>query len=111
MLKGGECLYQVTDFTEINILEHIAITKHAKDRLVERDIKVDDIRQCINTGEIIKQYEDDKPLPSCLILGKSMNDNYMHIVVSRSEDFIYLITAYFPDSSQWETDLKTRKER
>ncbi|MDF2537064.1 MAG: hypothetical protein K0S76_85 [Herbinix sp.] len=58
-------MYQVTDFTEINILEHKAITKHTKDRLVERGIKVDDIRQYINTGETIKLYEVDKPLPSC----------------------------------------------
>lgn len=27
------------------------------------------------------------------------------------EEFIYLITAYFPDSKQWEEDFKTRKER
>ncbi len=53
----------------------------------------------------------DKPLPSCLILGKSMDDKPPHLVISRDEEFIYLITAYFPDSKQWEDDFKTRKER
>lgn len=104
-------MYQIINFKEINRLEKIAITKHAKERLRERGMKVDDITHCIDTGEIIKQYEDDKPLPSCLILGKTTDNKYMHIVLSRNEDFIYLITAYYPDVTQWEADLKTRKER
>lgn len=104
-------LYQINDFKKMNCLEKTALTKHAKERLEERGIKVDDVTYCIDTGEIIKQYEDDKPLPSCLILGKTTDNKYMHIVLRRSEDFIYLITAYYPDPTQWVADLKTRKER
>ena len=104
-------MYQINNFIQMNSLEKIAITKHAKERLEERGIKVDDVTHCIDTGEIIKQYEDDKPLPSCLILGKTTDNKYMHIVLSRSDDFIYLITAYYPDFAQWEEDLKTRKGR
>ena len=73
-------------------------------------ITADDIVNCISTGEIIKQYEDDKPLPSCLILGKSCNGKPLHIVVSNDDNFIYLITAYYPDPSVWKADFKTRKE-
>lgn len=53
---GGVALYQIDDFIEMNRLEKIAITKHAKERMEERGIKVDDIIYCIDTGEIIKQY-------------------------------------------------------
>lgn len=95
----------------LNKPENIAITKHARERLTERNITVDDVSRGIGTGEIIKQYEDDKPLPSCLILGYSVNNNYIHIVVSHDESYIYLITAYYPDSEQWEDDFKTRKGR
>ncbi|MCM1104791.1 MAG: DUF4258 domain-containing protein [Clostridium sp.] len=94
----------------LNALENIAITEHARVRLHERNIGIDDIVNGINTGEIIKQYEDDKPIPSCLILGSSVKSEYIHIVVSCDTDFIYLITAYFPDPEMWETDFKTRKE-
>lgn len=44
-------MYQINNFKEINRLEKIAITKHAKERLRERGIKVDDIIHCIDTGE------------------------------------------------------------
>ena len=94
----------------LNKLERIAITKHAKERLQERGIQVDDIVAGISSGEIIKQYEDDKPLPSCLILGKTISGQVLHIVVSSDKEFIYLITAYFPDPEKWESDWKNRKE-
>lgn len=89
--------------------ENIAITEHARIRLYERNISINDIVNGINTGEIIKQYEDDRPLPSCLILGFSIKSAYIHIVVSCDTDFIYLITAYFPNPEIWEADFKTRK--
>ncbi len=95
----------------LNKPENIAITEHARIRLYERNISIDDIVNGINTGEIIKQYPDDKPLPSCLILGFSVKSEYIHIVVSCDTDFIYLITAYFPDPDMWENDFKTRKGR
>ncbi len=95
----------------LNKPESIAITEHARVRLYERNIKIDDVINGINTGEIIKQYEDDEPLPSCLILGFSVKLEYIHIVVSCDTDFIYLITAYYPNPDIWENDFKTRKGR
>lgn len=96
---------------KLNEPEHIALTEHARQRLVERGITINDIMRCIAEGEIIKQYEDDKPFPSCLILGMAVNDKYIHVVVSCDSEFIYLITAYYPDKQTWEPDLKTRKEQ
>lgn len=101
----------IVEFQLLNELKNIAITKHAKERLVERGIQVDDIVSAINNGEIIKEYTDDKPLPSCLVLGKTISGKTLHLVISKDEAFIYLITAYFPDINQWEADFKTRKGR
>ena len=64
----------------------------------------------IDYGEIIEQYPNDFPFPSCLILGLSINGVYIHIVVSMNDDKIYLITAYVPNSDKWETDMKTRRQ-
>lgn len=91
--------------------EKILLTRHARERLTERNIMIADIIKGIETGEIIKQYEDDKPLPSCLILGYSTDNHHIHIVVSHDEEYIYLITAYRPNTEYWEKDFKTRRER
>ena len=96
---------------KMNRPEKIALTKHARERLAERKITIDDIVNGINTGEVIKQYEDDKPLPSCLVLGLSVNNKYINIVVSNDEEYIYIITAYYPDPQLWSDDFKTRKGR
>lgn len=44
------------------------------------------------------------------ILGFSLKTEYIHIVVSCDTDFIYLITAYFPDPDVWENNFKARKK-
>ena len=79
---------KIEEYRAINRLEKIAVTKHARIRLEERGIHMDDIVKVIRNGEIIKEYLDDKPLPSCLILGKSIYDKPLHIVISRDEEFI-----------------------
>ena len=103
-------MIEIETLKRMNQPEKISLTKHARERLAEREIMVNDIIKGIETGEIIRQYENDKPLPSCLILGHAVNNNYIHIVVSHDKEYIYLITAYYPDAAQWETDFKTRKE-
>ena len=102
-------MIDVKHLRELNSLEHIVITAHAYQRLTERKRSIADIMKVIAEGEIIKQYEDDKPLPSCLILGLNLNQQYLHVVVSVDEEYIYLITAYYPTLEQWESDYKTRR--
>lgn len=94
----------------LNKPEQIAVTEHARRRLLERGITVSDIMRCIEAGEIIKQYEDDKPFPSCLILGRTEDMKPLHVVASHDDAWIYLITAYYPDSDIWEPDFRAKRE-
>lgn len=103
-------MYTIEDFRKINKSENIVISLHGQLRLNERNITVDDVMNAIDNGEIIEQYPDDFPFPSCLILGLSINDVYIHIVVSMNDGKIYLITAYVPNTDKWEADLKNRKQ-
>lgn len=104
-------MINIEDLRVINLPERILITEYARIRLAERCITVKDVINCIANGEIIEQYEDDKPFPSCSILGIAVNNKYIHVVVSSDEEFIHLITAYYPSSEKFESDLKTRKGR
>ena len=62
-------------------------------------------------GMIIEPYPDDPRGASCLILGFTEKVRPLHIVCGRLEDEeILIITAYEPDSIEWESDLKTRKK-
>mgnify|MGYP003571448504 CR=1 FL=1 len=88
----------------------IAVTQHANRRFQERGIFLDDIESAIFSGKIIEEYPDDKPFQSCLILGKSEKNLPLHIVASTDEEFIYIITAYYPSSEKWEEDFSTRRK-
>jgi hypothetical protein len=89
--------------------DKIKWSAHALKRLRERQISISDFEVCIRTGKIIKQYPDDRPTPSCLILGWLTEAIALHVVVGSDDAFIYAITAYYPDENEWEADMKTRR--
>ena len=61
-------------------------------------------------GEIIEQYPNDYPTPSCLILGIDRLKQFMHVVCGTDGEYLWIITAYYPSKDKWENDFKTRKE-
>ncbi len=84
-------------------------TSHGLARLQERDISVDDVKNCIMNGEIIEEYPEDFPNPSALIFGKTLQEKIIHVVCGIDESFLYLITAYIPTTEKFFEDLKTRR--
>lgn len=76
----------------------------------ERDISRADVKNCILNGEIIEDYPNDFPYPSCLIFGYTIKEKVIHVVAGSDGEYIYIITAYFPNKEKFEDDLKTRKE-
>ncbi len=93
------------------IYDTIVVSQHAMNRCRERNIKQKDIKNCILTGEIIEQYPDDFPFPSCLIFGHAADNRIIHVVVSDEGECGRIITAYIPNTDKFESDLKTRRER
>jgi hypothetical protein len=43
-------------------------------------IRVDEVVEALDAGEIIEEYPDDQPYPSCLILGRTRAARPLHIV-------------------------------
>jgi len=84
-------------------------TIHVLNRMRERRISSDAILNAVLSGEIIKQYQDDKPFPSCLIFNKDFAAP-LHIVASTDKRNVYVITVYIPTLDDWEADYRTRKE-
>ena len=84
---------------------------HSSEKMMERGISRSDVLNCIEHGEIIKDYPNDTPNPSYLIFGQDMQDNIIHTVVGYTEEMLFIITAYYPSTSIFESDLKTRKKR
>lgn len=84
-------------------------TNHIVLRLLQRKITQEDVENALLTGEIIEEYQNDYPYPSCLVYGINLKNDVIHVVCGLTEIELWLITAYYPDNIEWEEDLKTRK--
>lgn len=102
--------YNISDLKYLCKNDKIKWSMHSLKRMRERQINMADYKNAVMTGEIIEQYPNDRPLPSCLILGKSVANKHLHDVLGADNDYIYAITAYYPSKIEWEDDFKTRKE-
>lgn len=99
------------DILKQMVKEHKIIwTNHVVIRLIQRNITQEDIENAILNGEIIEEYENDYPYPSCLVYGVNLKDKVLHIVCGLNEESLWIVTAYYPDNIKWEDDLKRRKE-
>lgn len=83
---------------------------HAIKRMFERGVVPENVRHVLATGKTIREYPDDTPYPSRLILGW-VGDKPLHVVVA--EDFetasAIIITVYEPDPTIWEADFERKR--
>ena len=86
--------------------------KHTLIRLNERNIAQVKVLEVILNGEVIEDYSDDTPYPSCLMLGWISSKPY-HVVVAMDEKVprAFIITAYEPSSEKFTSDFKTRRKK
>jgi len=47
-------------------------TLHVAKRLLQRGISSDDVVSSLQSGEIIENYPEDYPFPSCLVMGSTI---------------------------------------
>jgi len=90
--------------------DKIKWTEHCANRMFERDITKEDVINAVSNGKIIEYYEKAYPFPSCLILGLDKLNTMLHVCLGINKDFIYIITAYYPDNVEWEEDRERRKQ-
>ncbi|MGH7599796.1 MAG: DUF4258 domain-containing protein [bacterium] len=89
----------------------VRVTDHADEEADADGLKLDEIYFSVLHGEIIEDYPNDKPLPSCLILGYS-DDEPIHSVWAYNDQkqWAVLITVYRPDPNLW-IDWRERRKK
>ena len=75
-----------------------------------RGISVSDVLRVLASGEQIEQYLDDTPFPSALMLAR-VGERPLHVVAARdaANDLTYVVTAYEPDSNEWDAEFRRRR--
>lgn len=84
------------------IKDAFELSKHATDQSILHEISVREIREAIDSGEIIEDYPLDKYGPSCLIFGLTSRGRPIHVQCTHpSIPVIKVITLYEPDPEKW----------
>ena len=103
--QGNLDIHRMADITA-KMVEPLGFDE---EQMQERGISRADVKRTIATGEIIEDYLDDFPNPSCLIFGYTVNNRVLHVIAGCDNVSIYIVTAYYPDTKKFENDLKTRR--
>jgi hypothetical protein len=105
----------LVDYEDIRrCLDGCRFTDHAR-REMEAEpfgiIRVDEILTVLETGEIIEQYPQDEPYPSCLVLGRTREGRALHISCAPvpAERRLLVIATYQPDPARWDSELRRRR--
>ena len=80
--------------------------------MVERGISFVELDEAADNLRIVKEYEDDTPYPSCLVLGFTKKNRPLHSVfaVNHSIHTAYIITVYEPEEARWSDNFTRRSE-
>jgi len=84
---------------------------HAVQRMFSRNISEIEVHEVLKNGDVIEEYLEDKPYPSCLIFCH-VKSRPLHIVtaINNEEKITIIITVYEPDPHLWENDFKKRRK-
>jgi Domain of unknown function (DUF4258) len=85
--------------------------RHVLEKLAERGIQQQAVREVLLKGEKIRDYTQDRPFPSALFLGY-IGGKPLHVVAACDEISreAFVITAYEPSLDVFEPDYRTKKK-
>ena len=81
---------------------------HARQRLAQRGVSLNQIRQIIEHGEVLEVHPDAEPWPKCLLLGFLDADTPLYVSVAYDGVRVYIITAHWMNPEWW-LDPRTRR--
>jgi len=90
--------------------EKILWTYHVNMRMHGRFIPRKFIFASVDNYKIIEEYPEDKYYPSYLVYSNYQGHGFHVLFATDVEKCnVRVITAYFPNSNDWEKDMKTRR--
>ena len=101
----------IDDIIQAIQANRVKVTDHADEEAVSDQLTLDQIYSSVLSGEIIENYPDDRPYPSCLIYGQTIKGDPVHSVWAYNKEtrWAVLITVYKPHPKRWVNWRKRRK--
>ncbi len=70
-----------------------------------------EIGNAVGSAELLEEYLNDRPYPSCLLLGHTLEGRALHFVAAYDESAprVILVTVYAPDPGRWEGGRRRKR--
>ncbi len=88
----------------------IRITQHAQQEMAAEEIRLDEVLDAIQSGEILENYSEHRRGPCCLLNGTTHTGKPLHIVCTTAQSILIMITVYRPKPPKWLTPTQRRSK-
>ena len=85
------------------------ISTHAKERMGQRRVSDEDLKQILRTGDLIELYPDAQPLPKALFMAH-VGGEPLYVSCAFDGEYAHIITVHWYDPNIW-TDPWTRRRK
>lgn len=70
-----------------------------------------EVGEAVASAGLVEEYPDDRPYPSCLLLGRTGTGRPLHLVAAYDEAGarVLVVTVYQPDPRRWEDYRRRRR--
>jgi len=106
-MKNFQLCENYPEYVKIESMD-VFYTKHAIQRMFERNIDEDEVIEAIENGRIISEYPDDKPYPS-ILANSRIPGKPLHVVYSEDRGKRIVVTVYRPTLNEWNEDFSERR--
>jgi hypothetical protein len=72
------------------------VSQHALTEMEAEDIRLDEVLEAIDAGQIIEYYPDHRRGACCLVWGQTVNGRHVHVVCTTEAPVLVIITVYEP---------------
>ena len=107
---SGESFVDIDRISDAVRANRVRVTDHADEEAQSDRLSINDILGSVFQGEVIEEYPNDKPYPSCLVYGRTPRAEPVHTVWAYNEEnrWVVLVTVYRPDPERW-IDFRRRR--
>ncbi|MBI3757624.1 MAG: DUF4258 domain-containing protein [Deltaproteobacteria bacterium] len=102
----------ITDRVRATAAKKLLFLPHAIRQMNKPDrmITADEVHEVVRQEDVIEDYPEDPRGHSCLLRGETTLGRIVHVVCSPKEDYLAIITAYLPDTAEWDESKRQRRK-
>ncbi len=87
----------------------IRFSAHALTQMYARGVSEAEVREVLESGEVIEEHPDSVPCPTRLMVGR-VDRRALHVVAAfPAPGIIVVVTVYEPDPTRWKPGFRQRR--